>query len=223
MEKQYKNLGYYFLILLVFVALGFYYPYFSLFPEFKSVTIIIHIHAIALFLWLVILMVQPLLIRYQKYEAHKKLGKFTYFLLPVVIFSMVGVIRQGYLEGINEKMSSTQSLKAQFTNIVGIFTFLLYYSMAILNILKGNVGLHMRYMICLFLEFVPPTFGRTLGYWLNMRQIYTYSIALLLSTIILVLLIINDKKRKSDYSPYMVALTIYVTVYGSWLALGHPL
>jgi len=223
MEKQYKNLGYYFLILLVFVALGFYYPYFSLFPEFKSVTIIIHIHAIALFLWLLILMVQPLLIRHQKYEAHKKLGKFTYFLLPVVIFSMVGVIRQGYLEGISEKMSSTQSLKAQFTNIVGIFTFLLYYSMAILNILKGNVGLHMRYMICLFLEFVPPTFGRTLGYWLNMRQIYTYSIALLLSAIILVLLIISDKKRKLDYSPYVVALTIYVIVYGSWLALGHPL
>jgi hypothetical protein len=223
MEKHYKNLGYYFLILLVFVALGFYYPYFSLFPEFKSVTIIIHIHAIALFLWLVILMVQPLLIRYQKYEAHKILGRFTYFLLPVVIFSMVGVIRQGYLEGINEKMSSTQSLKAQFTNIVGIFTFMLYYFMAILNILKGNVGLHMRYMICLFLEFVPPTFGRTLGYWLNMRQIYTYSIALLLSATILVLLIISDKKRKSDYSPYVVALTIYVIVYGSWLALGHPL
>lgn len=223
MEKQYKNLGYYFLTLFVFVALGFYYPYFSLFPEFKSVTIIIHIHAIALFLWLVILMVQPLLIRYQKYEAHKKLGKFTYFLLPVVIFSMVGVIRQGYLEGLSEKMSSTRSLKAQFTNIVGIFTFLLYYSMAILNILKGNVGLHMRYMICLFLEFVPPTFGRTLGYWLNMRQIYTYSIALLLSAIILFLLIISDKKKKLDYSPYVVALSIYVIVYGSWLALGHPL
>jgi hypothetical protein len=223
MEKQYKNLGYYFLILLVFVALGFYYPYFSLFPEFKSVTIIIHIHAIALFLWLVILMVQPLLIRYQKYEAHKKLGKFTYFLLPVVIFSMVGVIRQGYLEGIAEKMSSTQSLKAQFTNIAGIFSFLIYYSMAILNILKGNVGLHMRYMICLFLEFVPPTFGRTLGYWLNMRQIYTYSIALFLSAVILILLIRSDKKRNLDYSPYVVALTIYVIVYGSWLALGHPL
>jgi hypothetical protein len=223
MEKQYKNLGYYFLILLVFVALGFYYPYFSLFPEFKSVTIIIHIHAIALFLWLVILMVQPLLIRYQKYEAHKKLGKFTYFLLPVVIFSMVGVIRQGYLEGIAEKMTSTQSLKAQFTNIAGIFSFLIYYSMAILNILKGNVGLHMRYMICLFLEFVPPTFGRTLGYWLNMRQIYTYSIALFLSAVILILLIRSDKKRNLDYSPYVVALTIYVIVYGSWLALGHPL
>ncbi len=81
----------------------------------------------------------------------------------------------------------------------------------------------MRYMICLFLEFVPPTFGRTLGYWLNMRQIYTYSIALLLSAIILVLLIMSDKKRKLNYSPYVVALSLYVIVYGSWLALGHPL
>jgi hypothetical protein len=223
MGKQYKNLGYYFLILLVFVALGFYYPYFSLFPQFKSVTIIIHIHAIALFVWLLILMVQPLLIRYQKYRAHRMLGKFTYFLLPIVIFSMVGVIRQGYLEGLNEKMTSTQSLKAQFTNTAGIFTFLFYYFMAINNILKGKVDLHMRYMICLFLEFVPPTFGRTLGYWLNIRQIYTYSIALLLSAIILVLLIMSDKKRKLNYSPYIVALSLYVIVYGSWLALGHPL
>ena len=111
MEKQYKNVGYFFATLLVFVALGFYYPYFSLFPEFKSITTIVHIHAIALFLWLVILMVQPLLIRYHKYRAHKLLGKFTYFLLPVVIISMIGVIRQGYARGIDEKMTSPKVLK----------------------------------------------------------------------------------------------------------------
>src|SRR5580700_8312852 len=131
MEKYYKNIGYFFLVLLVFVALGFYYPYFSLFPDFKSVTIIVHIHAITLFLWLVILMVQPLLIRYHRYKAHKMVGKLTYFLLPVVIISMLGVIRQGYLRGIDEKMTSAQSLKAQFTNIAGIFSFLIYYFLAI--------------------------------------------------------------------------------------------
>ncbi len=223
MEKQYKNIGYFFLTLLVFVALGFYYPYFSLFPDFKSVTITVHIHAIALFLWLVILIVQPLLIRYQKYRAHKILGRFTYFLLPLVIISMIGVIRQGYVEGINEKMTSTQSLKAQFTNIAGIFSFLIYYSLAIINILKGNVALHMRYMICLFLEFIPPTFGRTLGYWFDIRQIYTYSISILLSALILVLLVISDKKRRLNYTPYIVALSLYFVVYVIWQALGRPL
>ncbi len=223
MEKYYKNIGYFFLIIFVFVALGFYYPYFSLFPDFKLVTPIVHIHAITLFLWLVILITQPLLIRFHKFRTHKILGKFTYFLLPIVIISMIGVIRQGYLRGIDEKMTGAQSLKAQFTNIVGIFSFLIYYSLAIINILKGNVALHMRYMICLFLEFVPPTFGRTLGYWLDIRQIYTYSISIFLSAVILVLLIISDKKRSLNYSPYIVALSIYFVVYVTWQALGHPL
>jgi hypothetical protein len=120
-------------------------------------------------------------------------------------------------------MTSAQSLKAQFTNIAGIFTFLIYYSSAIINILKGIFALHMRYMICLFLEFIPPTFGRTLGYWFNIRQIYTYSISILLSALILVLLILSDKKRRLNYTPYIVALSLHFVVYGIWLALGHPL
>ena len=223
MEKQYKNVGYFFMTLIVFVALGFYYPYFSLFPDFKSITIIVHIHAITLMLWVVILIVQPLLIRFHKYKAHKIIGKFTYFLLPLVIISIIGVIRQGYYEDITEKMTPAQSLKAQFTNIAGIISILIYYTLAIINILKGNVPLHMRYMICLFLEFIPPTFGRTLGYWLNIRQFYTYNISILLSTLILVLLIVADKKRKLNYTPYIVALSLYFVVNGIWYALGHPI
>ena len=223
MEKQYRNTGYFFLTLLLFVALGFYYPYFSLFPKFEFVTLIVHIHAITLFLWLVILIAQPLFIRYGKYKLHKLLGKFTYFLLPVVIITMIGVIRQGYIRGINENMSSAQSLRAQFTNIAGIFTFLIYYLLGISHILKGNVALHMRYMICLFLEFVPPTVGRTLGYWLDIRQIYTYSISLLLSAGILFYLVRMDKKRGLNYLPYKLALCLYVSVYAVWLLLGHPI
>jgi hypothetical protein len=223
MEKQYRNLGYFFLIIVVFVFLGFYYPYFSLFPDFKSITTIIHIHVISLMLWLGILIIQPLLIRYHKYKAHKYIGKFTYFLLPLVILSIIGVIRQGYFEGIADKMTPAQSLKTQFTNIAGIFLFLTYYALAIINILKGNVALHMRYMICLFLEFVPPTFGRTLGYWLGIRQFYTYNISILLSSLILFLLIIGDKKRGLNYTPYIVALCLTFLVNSIWYALGHPL
>ncbi|MFI5154006.1 MAG: hypothetical protein ACHQET_11770, partial [Chitinophagales bacterium] len=201
----------------------FYYPYFSLFPAFQSVTVIVHIHAITLMLWLSILIVQPFLIRYHKYGAHKIIGRLTYFLLPLVILSMVGVIRQGYYEELKKNMTSTQSLKTQFTNIAGIFTFSIYYLLAIFNILRGNVALHMRYMICLFLEFVPPTFGRTLGYWFDIRQIYTYSISIFLSALILVSLLIADKKRKLNYTPYLVALSLDTVVYGTWLVLGHPL
>jgi hypothetical protein len=121
------------------------------------------------------------------------------------------------------KMTSAQSLKAQFTNIAGIFTILIYYSLAIINILKGNVALNMRYMICLFLEFIPPIFGRTLGYWFDIKQFYTYNISILLSALILVLLLMADKKRRLNYTPYVVVLSLYFVVNGIWYALGHPI
>ena len=220
---MYKNIGFFFLILLVFVVLGFYYPYFSLFPDFKSVTVIVHFHAIILMIWVIILIVQPILIRYQKYKAHRFLGRFTYFLLPLVIISSIGVIRQQYYESIEQKMTSLQSLKLVFTSVAGIFSILIYYSFAIINILKGNVALHIRYMICLFLQFIPPTFGRTLGYWFGIRQFYTYNISILLSALILVLLILADKRRKLNFTPYVVALSLYLIVNGIWYALGHPI
>lgn len=223
MEKHYKNIGYCFLILLVFVALGFYYPYFSLFPDFKSVTVVVHIHALLLMLWVVILIAQPLLIRYHKNRAHKIIGKVTYFLLPLVIVSSFGVIRQQYYEGIAQKMTSIESFKVIFTSFAGLFTILTYYLCAIVNIRRGNIALHMRYMICLFLEFIPPTVGRTLGYWFGIRQFYTYNISIALATLILVILIVADKKRKLNYTPYVVALTLYFVVNTSWYALGHPI
>lgn len=223
MEKTYTNLGYFFLILIVFVGLGFYYPYFSLFPQFKSITALIHIHTIALMLWVCILIAQPLLIRYQKYKPHKILGRVTYFLMPVVIITLFGVVRKQYNEGIEQKMTPFESFETVFTSFAGIFTILIYYLCAIFSIRKGNVALHMRWMICLFLEFIPPTFGRTLGYWFGIRQLYTYSISIGFGATILILLVIADKKKKMNYAPYLVALSLYVVVNAVWLAIGHPI
>lgn len=223
MEKYYKNIGNYFLILILFIALGFYYPYFSLFPQFKSVTPTVHIHAISLMLWAFILIAQPILIRYKKYKAHKILGRATYFLVPVVILTCFGVMRQQYYEGIERKLTSVQSLKSLFVSLTQALSIIIFYLLAIINVLKGNIAAHMRYMICLFLQFIPPTFGRTLGYWLGLRQVYTNTIAVSVGACILIVLIIADNKRKEDFTPYVVALSLYLIFNISWFALGCPL
>ena len=223
MEKYYKNTGNYFLILILFIALGFYYPYFSLFAQFKSVTTTVHVHAISLMLWALILIAQPILIRYKKYKAHKILGRVTYFLVPVVILTCFGVMRQQYYEGLESKMTSVQSLKALFVSLTQALSIIILYVLAIVNVLKGNIAFHMRYMICLFLQFIPPTFGRTLGYWLGLRQVYTNTIAVLVGVCIIIMLIIADKKRKADFTPYVVALSLYFVFNVSWFALGCPL
>ena len=223
MEKYYKNIGNYFLILILFISLGFYYPYFSLFPQFKSVTTIVHFHTITLMLWTFILIAQPILIRYQKYKAHKILGRVTYFLVPVVILTCFGVMRQQYYEDIENKMTSAQSFKALFTSFTGVLSIIIYYVLAIVNVLRSNIAFHMRYMICLFLEFIPPTFGRTLGYWLGLRQVYTHTIAVSVGAFIIIMLIAADKKRGADFTPYVVVLSLYFVFNFSWFALGCPL
>ena len=223
MEKYYKNIGNYFLILILFIALGFYYPYFSLFPQFKSVTTTVHIHAISLMLWVLILITQPILIRHKKYKAHKIIGRFTYFLVPVVIITCLGVMRQQYYEGIERKLTSAQSLKTLFVSFTQALSIIIFYLLAIINVLKGNIAFHMRYMICLFLEFIPPTFGRTLGYWLGLRQVYTNTIAVSVGAFIIIMLIAADKKRDADFTPYVVALSLYFVFNVSWFVLGCPL
>jgi hypothetical protein len=223
MERQYKYLGYFFLVFILFVALGFYYPYFSLFPEFKSVTFTTHIHATALFLCVMILITQPFLIACKKFSAHRILGRITYFLMPVIIISSIGVLRQQYFEGIEQKMSPSASFKTLFTSAAELVSIIIYYSMAVYNIKKSNAAWHMRYMICLALEFIPPSFGRTLGYWLNMRQYYTYNISILLCMLILIFLIFIDKKNNMDYTPYIFGLCLFSITQITWYLLGHPI
>ncbi len=223
MESGYKYLGYFFLIFIVFVALGFYYPYFSLFPSFKSITVIIHIHALALFLWVFILITQPLLITYEKFKVHRFIGRFTYFLMPIIILSSIGVLRQQYHEGIERKMTSAESLKTLFISASELIEIIIFYTLAVRNIIKRNVACHLRYMICLALVFIPPTFGRTLGYWLYMSQYYTYNISMFLCYVTLIILFIRDRINNINNKPYIVAFCIFIFFHVSWYIAGHPI
>ena len=78
-EKQYKYIGYLSLPLLLLVIAGFYKSYYGLFPDFNSsITVPMHFHAFVMSLYVILLIVQPFLIFYKKFETHRLLGKFSY-------------------------------------------------------------------------------------------------------------------------------------------------
>ncbi len=88
MQKSYNfyyNLGYWFLLLIVLVFAGFYTSYFAVF--FKPTASIIHIHFTLMVLWIAMLITQPFLIKFRKRALHKKLGKISYVLVPLVLLS----------------------------------------------------------------------------------------------------------------------------------------
>ena len=64
MERAYRNLGYVLTVLLPIFVAGFWIPYLSEIPHFdQSITAAVHIHAVLLFTFLILLIVQPLAIR----------------------------------------------------------------------------------------------------------------------------------------------------------------
>lgn len=198
MEKGYKNLGFWMLLLIPFTFFGFYKTYFIQIPNFKPENdIYIHLHALFASIWVVLLIVQPLLIRSKRFDLHRKLGKLSYIILPCVLISMIHPTMSSYSKG--------GSLVMPLFNIALIAIF---YVLAIIN--KNNMGRHMRYMIGTALVFVTPTLGRVTIFWLgfdNLLMVHTVWTAI---NLLLIILLISDIRNKKDYIAYLVILVGFV-------------
>ena len=95
MEKSYRYLGYFFLLFIPLIFFGFYKTYINQFPTFENVKHgYIHVHAAIAILWVALVIVQPFLIVNKKLAWHRKIGKLSYFIFPLLILSFVpSVIR----------------------------------------------------------------------------------------------------------------------------------
>ena len=220
MEPGYKNLGYFFLFLLVLVFLGFYKTYFGLFPDFNpSTTRIVHFHAFILFLWTCTVITQPLLIRYNKFNTHRMVGRFTYILVPLMITSFVLMWKKGFTNQYSHSLAGFMEYMyaEHFHSIADVILLIIFYSLAISNI--KMTPRHMRYMIATTLIFIDPTLSRLLS---NLFQVSSYNADLmtfLFTDLILVALIIYDLKGNRRYAPYLYALSLFLIYHISFFAL----
>ena len=200
MEKEYRNIGFIFLLFIPLTFLGFYKTYFVLSPEFiGTVDTYTHIHALVASLWLTLLITQPLLIRFKNIDLHRTFGKISYFIFFALILSFIPQMIKEYGKGFFP-------LNASFdiALLMLFFTFALYY--------KNDVAKHMRYMIAITLIFVGPTLGRIIFFLLELEHLGSLQIPYLAVIAILLSLIFWDKKNNRDYKPYLVALMSF-TIY----------
>lgn len=197
MEKEYRNIGYIFLLFIPLTLLGFYKTYFFLAPEFAgSLDVYTHIHAVIASLWIALLISQPLLIRAKQFRLHRTLGKLSYLVFSALLLSFVPQMIKEYEKGLFP-------LNASFD----IALLLLFYTLAILH--KKRVAIHMRYMIAIALIFIGPTLGRMIYFILEWEQLGTLQIPYLLVIAILLSLIFWDARNRKNYRPYIVALMAF--------------
>ena len=213
MEKTYKHLGFFFIALLLVVTWGFYRTYLIQFPNFKVFTTVHHLHGFVLLSWMIMLIVQPFLIRYGKVELHRKVGKLSYVLMPLVMISIFAVSRNQYYTML-PAAPLPAVIAALALNLPPIFAFGSMYTLAM--IYKKNTAYHMRFMIGTSLLVIGPGLGRALITYFGVPFEEAIDIILFVEGGIAALLLISDLIKRKAYQPYTIVLSIIVAMHICW-------
>jgi hypothetical protein len=210
MEKNYKNLVYFFGVIAIITFIGFYKKYFSLAPDFPGLKNIHHFHALALTTWLSMLIVQPILIAKNKMAAHRLIGRFSYILVPIMFVSMLLAYHNQYLRFVAEGKSEVETLAFVFSPATDAIPFVVFYLLAILN--KRETAKHMRYMICTGIVIGGPGLGRIFMTWMNMDIFAAIGLMTLITLLVFVGLFIYDRVKKNKFrlNPFSIALIIWL-------------
>lgn len=223
MERGYRRLSYFFLLLIPIFVAGFWIPYFSEIPKFDpSITLVDHVHAILLFSFLALLIFQPFAVRRDAFEIHRALGRVSYFLVPAVVLSAIAVVWKEYEANVEQGANAVTARNAEFLSVAQLTLLVVLYCLAVFSIHRRNVPAHMRSIVCIVLVLLPAGLARTFGYWFGLRQSLSQTICLTLIDLVLISLILMDRFRNRPSFPYIVVLASYAAIEAVWFTLGRP-
>ncbi len=169
-----------------------------------------HIHGISATLWLIVVIVQPALYRFNNLKLHRKLGWFSVVLA-------LGVVMGGLL-----MMKLMMQNKGSYgvddiEYYVGVFDaamllpFILFFILGI--IFRKNIQLHARYMICTAIfPLVAPTSRLLIHVGITSWEGFMTG-SLIINEVIFIALIIDDKINGKFRLPYLIALLITVAFH----------
>ncbi|MBS1735833.1 MAG: hypothetical protein JSS98_04425 [Bacteroidetes bacterium] len=211
---RFDKSGYYFMALVCIVLMGFWPSYFAKFATgTNKYPFYFHFHATMMSLWLLLLIVQPILIRKKKLSLHRTIGKLSYVIMPLLFLSVI-LLRHYQMEKHvqiknNEKFYGP-SLVVPFKDL---FIIGIAYIIAIRY--RHNVNIHARAMICTGIAFIEPPLIRFLNYAVfpggdGLAAFFT-TIGIIYS--ILIALIIIERKQRSGLWVFPLILGLLIMVH----------
>ena len=197
--------GYYFIGLVGLVILGFWPTYFAkFFNGSADFTFYFHFHAAILTIWLLLLIIQPILIRKKELSIHRFNGKLSYFLFPLVYLSVILLAHSRH--EIDEKNLDIRLL-VPFKDLLILGTA---YFIAIRY--RHNIDLHARGMIVTGIAFIEPALVRFIRYAIIPSPTANYLTILILYSL-LIGLIIRERNQKRGRWVFPLILGLYVIVH----------
>ena len=146
-QKSYLYFIFFFLCMLA----GFWVTYFT--KIFQQENYRMHTHGLALILWCLMLIVQPYLIRTKRTRLHRAVGKFSYVLVPLLLFTTIDLLKFRL-----SPLPKLGTMDYFFVALVmnALLVFVILYGLAIYHRKKSII--HARYMVStVFVMFTPIT------------------------------------------------------------------
>jgi hypothetical protein len=209
-DKFQNNIGYFFIGIWICTLIGFHNTYTIFFPAFEKFHWQHHYHGAMMMCWLIMLMVQPFLIKYGKYKTHRTLGKLGYVLAPLVVYSLFVITKFQYYHWLGAATENV-ALAMVALSIPDIFSFGLLFALAMIHRHKPSV--HARYMIGTALLILGPGVGRIFIRLVGLPPFIGIHIAVFIMDILALLLLFHDFRKSINIKP---ALTIVIV-----LAIKH--
>ncbi|MFC3879745.1 hypothetical protein ACFOSV_06140 [Algoriphagus namhaensis] len=212
---KFQNTGYYYLGFLIMTFIGFWPSYFSKFfdgtAEFNQY---FHFHSLTAILWVAMLVIQPILIQSKKYELHKAVGKFSYLLVPI-LFVSVALLANNRIDPELEFVGP--EVWIPFKDLI---IFSLGFGIAIT--FKNSMPIHARGMIVAGMALIEPVMARVMFNVLEIQGLTGYLSAISVDYIILVVLIILERKETKGRWVFPLALATFLFIHAVVLFKINP-
>lgn len=204
----YKNAPYWFAALLFLSLLGFWPSYFS--PTAAKATFGQHFHAVAMLIWVAMLIVQPWLIRTHRRNIHRLIGRGSLIVAPVLVFSALYAVEDNLAK--QPQPYPPIALSFFWLGLASAALFAVLYTLAIIK--RKDMQLHARYMASTALVFIVPGMGRMLTRigqangleWLN------FQVALWVPALVGGIMILHDSRKGRVRLPWVLATVTWVGV-----------
>lgn len=193
--------------------IGFFPTYLITFPNFDGSKAAHHFHGAIMMIWLIMLSVQSVLIKYKKITIHIIIGKLSYLVFPLFIFSFYLFSKAGYERNI-QSLTEQEALAGLVSGIPDMIFMTILYVLAIYN--RKNTFIHLRYFTALGLMILGPGLGRLiiissmiLNSGLEVRN--GIMITLLITLGIIIVWLIVDIVKKKHFVPMLTIFFITLT------------
>lgn len=220
MEKNYKTLIALFIAFLLISVSGFYNSYFQYFPRFENIPFFTHIHFVIFLTWFAFLILQPYFIKEKKFSLHRKIGRLSYFLAPIMIVSILIMVKLSVVK--NLSISSQQAAIASAGAILDSVFFSTFYVLSM--IYKKNVRRHVAFLIGASLIILNPGLGRLITDLIS--QEFAILAMILTPYMVSLTILFYEKlklKRPLLKSPYLVIISLWTLEIALFITLPNTI